>query len=432
MADRPELMAIGDSIYNGTRSLTTNGELARNSAPAQVANAFKWRFVTPTYPFDVLFNLETIVRKNEFSLDKIVAGAVANAKAWLAQPSWSAVDTFDNISIAQSTISDQWTFTFEDQFAKIPDLIAKLQAGTDRLNNLMALYMAVNVSFLLNPSRKADSPWAKLTPLEIIGKRQPKRLLVNLGINDGVWTICLQATGDKFNKDQLRADMNKLGGKLRDMVTAGQVDRIYLNLLPKPSCIANLMPRVDPQKVPGPSGYYDEYLGRLGQLGGLSGKQMADLDAMILTLNQDIQAYLTATFQPIGGGIDFVDLYAMAAARDGKHFRDHAPIWVDNEYLSNVPLESFVHKGGLFGLDNLHPTTVGYAVLAQTVCARIAAVEQIPVLSPPDFTTAFHNDSLLQHVPPLLDLVNLFGDMIAAFAGVAGAGAPAPALAKVA
>ena len=431
MADRPELMAIGDSIYNGTRSLTTNGELARISAPAQVAKAFKWRFVTPTYPFDVLFNLETIVRKNEFSLGKIAAGAVTNARAWLAQPTWSAVDTFDNISIAQSTLSDQWTFTFEDQFAQIPGLIAKLQAGTDVLNTLMALYMAVNVSFLLNPSRKPDSPWAKLTPLQIIAARQPKRLLVNLGINDGVWTICLQATGDKFNKDQLRADMDTLGGHLKDMVTAGQVDRVYLNLLPKPSCIANLMPRVDPQKVPGPSGYYDEYLGRLGQLGGLSGKQMADLDAVILDLNQTLQADLTGIFGATVG-IDFVDVYAMVAARDGKHFRDHAPIWVNNEYLSNVPLESFVHKGGLFGLDNLHPTTVGYAVLAQTVCARIAAVEQIPILSPPDFTTAFNNDSLLQHVPPLLDIDNLFGDMIAAFAGVASAGAPAPATKMVA
>ena len=28
--------------------------------------------------------------------------------------------------------------------------------------------------------------------------------------------------------------------------------------------------------------------------------------------------------------------------------------------------------GGLYGLDNLHPTTVGYAVLAQTVLIRFA------------------------------------------------------------
>ena len=38
--DLSELMAIGDSIYNGTRSLTTNAELAQLSVPAQVARAF--------------------------------------------------------------------------------------------------------------------------------------------------------------------------------------------------------------------------------------------------------------------------------------------------------------------------------------------------------------------------------------------------------
>ncbi len=426
MADRPELMAIGDSIYNGTRSLTTNGELARISAPAQVANAFKWKFVTPTYPFDVLFNLETIVRNNDFSLGHLTSGAAANAQAWLDRTSWSAVDAFDNISIAQSTISDQWTLTFEQQYPKIATLIAKLKTNLsdgDALDTVMDLYTAVNVSFLLNPQRNAASPWAKMTPLQIVAARKPKRLLVNLGINDGVWTIALQATGDNFSSGLLAADMHTLGGHLRDMKAAGQVDQIYLNLLPKPSCIANLMPRTDPDKVPGPSGYHDEYLGRLGQLGGLSGDQMADLDDQILRLNQEMQADLIDMFKATGG-INFVDLYAMLAARDGKHFRDHAPIWVDNEYLSNVPLESFVHKGGLFGLDNLHPSTVGYAVLAQTVCAQISAVEGIAVTTPPDFTTAFKHDSLLQHVPPLLDVVNLLGDMLAAFAGAAGGGAP--------
>ena len=70
MADRPELMAIGDSIYNGTRSLTTNAELARLSVPAQVARAFGWDFKSPAYPFDVLFNLEALFRANAFDLTR--------------------------------------------------------------------------------------------------------------------------------------------------------------------------------------------------------------------------------------------------------------------------------------------------------------------------------------------------------------------------
>src|SRR3982750_4938457 len=83
MPDRPELMAIGDSIYNGTRSLTTNAELARLSVPAQVALAFGWDFKSPTYPFDVLFNLEALLRANVFDLRTLKAAVVANAQGWL-------------------------------------------------------------------------------------------------------------------------------------------------------------------------------------------------------------------------------------------------------------------------------------------------------------------------------------------------------------
>ena len=36
---QPEMMAIGDSLYNGVRSLTITRDLAKWSVPAQVANA---------------------------------------------------------------------------------------------------------------------------------------------------------------------------------------------------------------------------------------------------------------------------------------------------------------------------------------------------------------------------------------------------------
>jgi len=419
MANRPELMAIGDSIYNGTRSLTTNGELARISAPAQVANAFNWPFAVPTYPTDVLLNIETIIRNNEFNLDQIVAGVIANAEGWMGPTPWSTLDQFDNISIAQSTIADQWTLKFSDQYPAIGTLTNKLinrnALGLDDgtvIDTIMALYTAVNVSFLLNPGRDPNGPWATMTPLDIVKARKPKRLLVNLGINDGVWTICLQAVKDQFNALQIRDDMNKLGGYLLAMKKAGDIDQIYLNLLPKPSCIANLMPRTDPPKPPGASGYYDEYLGRLGQIGGLTGQDMADLDAQILALNNQMQSNLSALFAGTGG-INFVDLYAMVAERDDKHFRDQKPIWAGGERINNYPLE-VPHKGGFFGLDNLHPTTVGYAVLAQTVCEQISSVEQIPA-SKFDFNDAFSKDSLLQHVPLLLSIDNLLASLLVSF-----------------
>jgi hypothetical protein len=96
-------------------------------------------------------------------------------------------------------------------------------------------------------------------------------------------------------------------------------------------------------------------------------------------------------------------------------FRDSKPIWVRNWRLNNVPLQGFSHKGGLYGLDNLHPTTVGYAVLAQTVCEKIAATEGIEPVQPIDFEAAFDADSLLTNVPPLLDIDNLLIDLVVAF-----------------
>ena len=106
-------------------------------------------------------------------------------------------------------------------------------------------------------------------------------------------------------------------------------------------------------------------------------------------------------------------------AEKDKHFRDAKPIWVRNWRLNNVPLQGFSHKGGLYGLDNLHPTTVGYAALAQAVCQQIVALEGLEPLQPIDFTAAFDADSLLGDVPALLDIDNLLVDLIVAFARLA-------------
>lgn len=419
MADRPELMAIGDSIYNGTRSLTTNAELAQNAVPAQVARAFGWPFSAPDYPFDVLFNFESIFRSGDFSTGHLKAAILANVQHWRDLDRWSTADAFDNLAIAQTTIGDQAAFTYDNHVAQIPGLVDAVRdgGGFDFLKPTVALYEALNTSFVLNPSNDPASPWADKTPLEIVALRRPKRLLVNIGINDGVWTICLEARKDGFDADQIALDMHDLGVRLHDMKQAGQVDNIYLNLLPKPSCIANLMPRTDPAKPPTGTGYFPEYLGRLGQLGGLTGAEMKTLDERVLSLNQQIHDDLSGLFQDTGG-LAFIDAYGLVAARDDKHFRDTAPIWLSGGRMNNVPLVRLGilgHKGGLHGLDNLHPTTVGYAVLAQAVCAQIQSVEGIVPPDPIDLQAAFDRDSLLRHIPPRLAVETLLINLVVAF-----------------
>ena len=415
MPDRPELMAIGDSIYNGTRSLTTNAELARLSVPAQVARAFGWDFKAPTYPFDVLFNLEALFRAHAFDIDTLKMAVIANAQRWLAMDSWSDTDSFDNLAIAQTTIGDQSRLTYLNHVTQIAPLIDRVRNNGSSIDfgAVVALYLAINTAFVLNPSRKPDSGFADKTPLEIVAERRPKRLLVNVGANDGLWTVCLEAIKTDFDPARIATDMHDLGARLAEMKAAGQVDQIYFNLMPKASCIANLMPRRDPDRPPGGSGYYSEYLGRLGQFGGLSSGDMQAIDQELLALNHGIRDGFAELFPD--GGINFIDSYALLAERDDQHFRDSKPIWVRDWRLNNVPLQGFSHKGGLYGLDNLHPTTVGYAVLAQTVCETIVATEGIEPVQPIDFEAAFDADSLLTNIPSLLDIDNLLIDLIVAF-----------------
>ncbi|HSI00464.1 MAG TPA: hypothetical protein VLA02_07660 [Reyranella sp.] len=418
MSDRPELMAIGDSIYNGTRSLTTNAELARLSPPAQVARAFGWDFRAPAYPFDVLFNLEALFRADSFDLDTLKASVIANAEGWLARDRWADDDCFDNIAIAQTTIADQAKLTYLNNVSQIAPLLEQVRRGSSlNFGALAALYEAINASFVLNPRHDAASPFADKTPLEIVAARRPKRLLIDIGINDGIWTVCLEAIKTEFDPAAVATDMFDLGTRLAELRDAGHVDQIYLNLLPKASCVANLMPRHDPDRPPRGTGYFAEYLGRLGQLGGLTGGDMQAIDEEIVALNQAIRNDLEPMFPE--GGLNFIDTYTLVAERDDKHFRDQKPIWVRNWRINNVPLQGFAHKGGLYGLDNLHPTAVGYAALAQLVCEKIGEVEGLAPVQPIDFETAFDSDSLLTNIPRLLDIDNLLIDLLVAFVRVA-------------
>jgi lysophospholipase L1-like esterase len=287
----------------------------------------------------------------------------------------------------------------------------------------MNLHMAVNGCFLLNPENKANSATATLTPVEIVKARQPKRLLVNIGINDGIWTVCLEATDAKLDTKSISDQLVQLATPLLDLRTSGAVDRIYFNLLPKPSAVANVMPPRNPPACPPTGGYYPRYVGRLGQEGGLTGQQLSDVDARIAGLNAEIRTRLGAMFAA-AGGLAFVDIFAAMADQDDKHCREAEPVRVNHGrakwHLTNKPLQSvaalggFV-SGGLFGLDNLHPTAVGYSVLARAVCAEFASTEGIPVTRPIDFQETFDADTLLQNLPGALDFEDFLLDVALAF-----------------
>lgn len=409
-----ELMAVGDSLYNGVRSLTIDANLAAQSVPAQVARAFRWDFVSPDYPRVMLADFEKLFGDPVSGTANLIRNATANAHAWLADSSWSQHAMFHNLSIAQQVVNDIATANYSDALATAQRLAA--QGAMLSLNDLPTLYQALNTCFVLNPQRTAGG---QRTAVDILAAAQPKRLLVNIGVNDGLWHLLLMGDAtDYATRLDPTAAMRQLAEALQANCAA--IEHVYVNLFPKPSAIANLMPRTD-EETPA-FGYFAQYLGRLIQAGGIPGALMREIDEWV---NTQLNPAVRAAFQSLGERVHFVDLYAMTAGYDRKNgiatksviVRSGATqIMLDNLPLEVLPLVGGRRDGGLFGLDNLHPTVVGYGLIAQAVCDTIAATEQ---LSPTvvNLQSCYDADTLLHHLPPQIALTDFLLGFVGAFIG---------------
>jgi hypothetical protein len=63
-------------------------------------------------------------------------------------------------------------------------------------------------------------------------------------------------------------------------------------------------------------------------------------------------------------------------------------------------------RGGLMGLDGMHPSIVGYAVMATAILAEIKNCEGIAPHAPPSFDAAYQADTMLTNPPALWDEVH--------------------------
>ena len=408
-----ELMAIGDLIYNGVRSLTIDADLAAHSVPAQVARAFRWDFVSPDYPRVVLANFEKVFSDPLSGTLDLIRNAVSNAHAWLAAPPWSHQTLFHNLSIAQQVVSDVGSANYQDALDVAQQLAAL--GATIPLAKLPALYQAINTCFVLNPGRKAGD---KRTAIDILAEAKPKRLLVNIGINDGLWMLLLMGDStDYVTRVDPTAAMRRLAQELA--AKCKDIEHFYINLMPKPSAIANLMPRTDDEPLV--NNYFQHYLGRLLQAGGIPGAKMREIDEWVhTTLNPNI----VSAFQPLAPKAHFVDIYAMNYDYDRKNgiftksvivHAGATRILLDNLPLEVLPVFGGRKDGGLFGLDNLHPTVVGYGLIAQAVCDTIVANE--PGLAPVviDQQACYDADTLLHKLPPGITLADFVLGFVGAF-----------------
>lgn len=428
-AMNPPVMAIGDSLYNGVRSLSITAELARQSVPAQVAAALGVAgFRVPNYPRPVLFDLEDWVRNGGLSLASFQQGMVANAQAWInSGPEWSYDLLHDNLAIAGAEYANLWTDTAAALKAQVPAALATLQSGTGlSYDGVGKLYYGINGAFVLNPSGHHDLD--DLTPLEWVASRKPQRLLISIGSNNGLFRAGISGIYDRACQQTMAAIPDAAAQLVDEMVKTGYVPpRIYMTKLIKPSTICNLMPREDYTEVPDGKQYFDQYLARLG--GGIafiSGDQMAAFDAAVADLNAKVEAAMRAELAKLGGDIPvltMVDVYGMSEKLDAKHLprQPSMPVKVQTrrgltQTLSNIPLSiglfgGFDH-GGLFGLDNMHPTVPAYALFANTVLDAIEKGEPGVAFTRRDVQAAFQADSLLQNPPGNWDFVAVLAALL--------------------
>ncbi len=414
---KPAMMAIGDSLFNGVRSLTINQQLAQWSAPAQVARALGIPFANPDYPRNVVINFEQWLR--DFPVLVSVATDVESNVAFWDQRPKSALTAFDNIAIASSTYADMFKRTWQTADAEIKQLHGSLGVNFGKIGaNLADLFFAFNTRFLLNPTSDSAAP-AK-TSLQIVEERKPARLLVSIGHNNGLWEMGFAAEastghiGDPnptrpFNQQDL-LDQETFVDGLKAL--PAEVKHIYVNALPMPSCVADMMPVPDDADMhkPGAGNYYATYENRFGfNYATLTAQQMAANDAVVKAMNTRL-----VTLAAADPRIHAVPIDTAFTAYDFKTDPNAKTVNVGGKVLSNLMVEGpgllfpDFWRGGLMGLDGMHPTIVGYTIMAQEILTSIAQHEGVNAVKQPDVTLAYQADTLLQKVPfgwdPVLDL----------------------------
>lgn len=437
--DRPELMAIGDSLYNGVRSLTINRQLARLSPPARVAEGFGFAdFINPNYPYEVLIDVEDFLRGNldigalpklkDLLLDRILI----NAEDWeRRRDRWSNKLFFDNISISGAEIATLYTDQAGPHRDTASGLTKKLREHRDQFSfgDIATLYYTLNAAFLLNPS--AHPELMDKTSLDLVALRKPRRLLVNIGSNEGIFMGCMLA---RLDDDIIRSveaipeKMEQLAAEMRRRFAPDCAPLIVFNNLVRPSAVANLTQRNFASQNQGCNTYYDLYYGNLMNTSNIRGTQVAEFDRLIAKVNAEAARKVKAVFAgDTRHQLLFADINSLSKSHDDKHGcerkTDRITVRLNGRegvHLTNFPLWSFVASGGgLFSLDNMHLTSVGYAMMANEVGRTVAAAAPGRTFTPIPYQRACDEDSLLQQPPrnwPFIKfMVQLIGGLALTF-----------------
>ncbi len=197
----------------------------------------------------------------------------------------------------------------------------------------------------------------------------PKILLINIGSNEGLFMAGFSGNiGDDARKNVSAIPhlLQKLADRLKGLPE--RVERIVFNSLIRPRFIPNLMPSPEQENGYPGDAYYTAYGARIGSTQtSISGDVLKAYDELVSKVNSEAQGVLK---EALGDRVVFADLYGKCNDFDGKHYWGRGlTIPGYDKVLTNKPLTPipFGYHGGFAGLDNMHPTVPGYALIADIV-----------------------------------------------------------------
>ncbi len=401
--DQPDIMAIGDSMYQGIRSLSFLPAMVQHSAPKQVANMLGLNMTVPDLQQPLLFDMEAELAQGGLVslIQHIQPDCLKNLKAWPLDQPWSQHEAFDNIAVGGAEIAS----LLDDKYSKYIDQVSSLSAALAVPNQPTAqlagtignLWYALNNCYTLNP-RHRDEQKDK-SPLQQVADRQPRTLLINIGSNEGLFMAGFAGNLSTLDRVATIPDMLKpVADQLKSL--PARVERIVFNSLIRPRFIPNLMPSAEHENDYPGDAYYYAYGPRIADTQQkISGQKLKDFDDLIAQVNAEAQNVLK---QALGNRVVFADIYAACSPFDGKHYMGRGlPVPAHAKTLSNKPIEPlpFGYHGGFAGLDNMHPTVPGYAAIADVVLAALGRSDLRT-----DKDAAYASDTLLNnlHGPQIL------------------------------
>jgi hypothetical protein len=404
--DQPDIMAIGDSLYQGIRSLSLLPAMVQHSVPMQVATGLGMAMTAPDLQLPLLFDMEAELRQGGLLslLEHIRGVCLENLKSWPFDQPWSQHEAFDNIAIGGASIGSLLDDTDDEYFAQAQSLSAQLAdsslSGAALATTIGTLWYAMNNCYTLNPSH--GDAQRKKSAMDQVADRQPRILLINIGSNEGLFMAGF--AGDFTAAALARvASIPDLLRPLADRLKAlpERVECIVFNSLIRPRFIPNLMPSPEHENdFPGDS-YYYLYGTRIGSTETtITNAQLKSFDGLIADVNARARDVLQTA---LGSRVVFADIYGGCLPFDGKHYMGRGlSIPGHGKILNNKPITPvlFGYYGGFAGLDNMHPSVPGYAVMADTVLAALGRAHlQI------DKDAAYAADTLLNDVRGLPTLI---------------------------